>query len=114
MSSPLFCLADAAPGDCVAVTHLVFDNLRFLYPTRGFAPGDELRCIGFSANCMRFETVLGGTVSIDRFYACFLRVERTEGHSFPTWSLTHRRVRSLAPTHRRTMWRPRSSGGVGP
>jgi hypothetical protein len=86
MPSPLFCLADVVPGDCVAVTGLAFDSLRFLYPGRGFAPGDQLRCIGLTGHSVFFESALGGTVSLDRFYACFITVRRTQG-----W---HRRLRS--------------------
>ena len=98
----LFCLADASPGDCVAITGLVFESLGFLYPARGFSPGDQLRCIGLRTGTMHFETLRGVLITLDRFYACFVKAQRTALWSSPPLRSRKGSARSYSAPPRRS------------
>jgi hypothetical protein len=69
-------LADLVPGDCVQVRDIVFERVRLLCGPLATAAGETLLCDAVDSHTLRVRLSAGRTFEIDRFYACFVAVDR--------------------------------------
>jgi len=65
---------DVKIGDTVEVVDILFDRVRDLCSSSGIRAGQTLRCDRRTPFHLLLQREDGGTVKIDRFYACFVGV----------------------------------------
>jgi hypothetical protein len=89
LSSAAMCsLADIKPGDRVIVRDIVFDMVRALCSPMDTCGGDVFECEALRPLSLVLSSRGGRRVEIDRFYACFVAVERVSSLAPAPWSPT--------------------------